>query len=83
MTCSSEIDSKALPSFRYSICPQQTELCGEKRDLIVHDHTNTMQTGFMYPNHTCMWRFLSASISKKKIEGEKELHRVMKIRVRT
>jgi len=83
MTCSSEIDKLALPSFRYSICPQQTEICGESRDLIAKEYSKSVQTGFMYPNHTCMYRFLSSSIATKKIDGEKEFYRFMKIRVRT
>jgi len=36
----------------------------------------------MFPNHTCMWRFVAGSIAKTKIEVDKESYRVMKIRAR-
>ncbi len=50
MTCSSEIDTKSLPTLKYAICPQQIEICGEERDLIVQDFLQTVKTGYMHPN---------------------------------
>lgn len=51
--------------------------------MLAFEYSQSLQSGFMYPNHTCMWRFLAASISTIKIEGEKEYFRFMRLRVKT
>ncbi|TNV71323.1 hypothetical protein FGO68_gene2500 [Halteria grandinella] len=82
MFCTTEVNLTSTPSFRYTACPIQIDICGPQRDIIVYDYVKSFKSGYMYPNQTCMWRFVAASITQKgSAEEQKNLYRVIKIRI--
>ena len=78
MTCSYEMQSA---SFKYAICPQQPEVCGLQRDIIVQDFARRVKTSYMYPNQTCSFRMVANSIVKEVIENEVKMYRFIKLKV--
>ena len=80
MTCSTEVNRKMIPSFVYGLCPPQTEICGRDRDILVRESINKMETGYMYPNHTCLWRFIAQSINPMDAQDSKS-YRAIKLRL--